>query len=260
RMLRKEKAELTITLQDNPRLALLAALSGASKRVGFARHWSRKLFYTHPVLPRDKQHRIDYYLDITDQLPEVNNIINEGLEIYIPQNIKNWAEEFLKENDLGKNKIIGFVVGAGWASKEWPESYFLRLGKLILKQDIPLIIFGGKKERKKAERLSGQMGKQVINVAGKTDIMQLAALMSWCELVVAGDTGPMHVAVAAGTRVVSLFGPTEPWRYRPYGNKHEVIYLNQECQPCHEKECKKEKNCLKELSVNRVFERIQRYI
>ncbi|SDC08716.1 heptosyltransferase-3 [Candidatus Frackibacter sp. WG12] len=260
--LRAVNADLTITLQDNPRLALLAKLSGAPRRIGFARHWSRKFFYTDPVYPNDKQHRVNYYLDIARALPEVKDIYDEGLEMYVNEREKEEIKDFLAKLGVESNdRVIGLNIGGNWPTKRWPREKFAQLGDALVQQGYKVIILGGPGDVEDAELIRQKMKEEVLIAAGKTTLLQLAALEAELDVVISGDTGPMHMAVAMGAKVVALFGPTETWRYRPYGDEHQVITLDLDCQPCHEKECsEREWECMKELDVGEVLENVEEMV
>ena len=84
------------------------------------------------------------------------------------------------------------------------------------------------------------------------DLLNLAALLKQCHLVISNDTGPMHIAAAVGTPVVAIFGPTAPWRTGPYSKKSSIITANLDCSPCFKKKCK-HSSCMNGISVDHVF-------
>ncbi len=254
--LRKIKPGITITLQDNPRLALLAFFSGAPQRIGFARHWSRKMFYTKPVIPKDDQHRVNYYLDIVNMLPKIKFIKNNGLEMYYSTKESQWCKKlFLYNNIESTDDLIGLNVGASWDSKHWPVNKFIKLGNELLNCGFKVIITGGPEDCEKAKNVEKNLEGKVLNITGKTNLLQLAALIEKLDFLVSSDTGPLHIAVAMGTKTIALFGPTEVWRYSPYGKSHNVIKTNYKCQPCHRKKCliQNKAKCMAEIEVSRVL-------
>jgi len=76
------------------------------------------------------------------------------------------------------------------------------------------------------------------------------------DLFITTDTGPMHLAAAAGCKVVALFGPTAPWRTGPYGPGNVVVRAGIDCSPCYRRECDIGMRCMKEISVDDVLEKI----
>ena len=98
-------------------------------------------------------------------------------------------------------------------------------------------------------------GEDILDLAGRTNLRELAALLSLSPVVVCTDTGVMHLASAMGARVAALFGPTAPWRTGPYGSGHRVLRLGLECSPCFRRQCP-EPRCLTELEPGKVIEAV----
>jgi ADP-heptose:LPS heptosyltransferase len=120
--------------------------------------------------------------------------------------------------------IIGFQPGASTAERRWPPDCFIRLGQqLVANHGAVILVFGTKDEEALAAKIvEGIAGS--INLAGKTNIPQLAALLSRCRILVTNDTGTMHLAAATGTRVVALFESSAYLRETgPYGSGHWIL-------------------------------------
>jgi ADP-heptose:LPS heptosyltransferase len=97
----------------------------------------------------------------------------------------------------------------------------------------------------------------VIDMRGKTNLKQLAALLQEVDLLVTNDSGPMHIAAALGTPVVAIFGPTNPKRTGPYGEIHRVIRGSAKCSPCFKKRCIMPSHlCMDTISVEMVSEEV----
>ena len=96
-----------------------------------------------------------------------------------------------------------------------------------------------------------QSDAPLLNLAGRTSLPELAAVLRRARLAVTTDTGAMHLAAALGTPVVALFGPTAPWRTGPFGSGHQVVRLGLECSPCFKRRCPAPR-CLTELSPEMV--------
>jgi ADP-heptose:LPS heptosyltransferase len=92
----------------------------------------------------------------------------------------------------------------------------------------------------------------VVNMAGKTTLRQLVALLRGAELVVANDSGPMHIAAALGRPLVTMFGPTNPVRTGPYGREETVVRLDVPCSPCYSRTCSHQ-SCLKLMGPGSVL-------
>ena len=99
-----------------------------------------------------------------------------------------------------------------------------------------------------------------IDLTGKTTLKQLAHIIKNSKSVVAGDTGPMHLAAALQTPVVALFGPTDPERNGPYGTGHSVLTVSHPCQGCWQRQCREGRSCLADIAVNDVFQALMKSI
>ena len=254
--LRTINADIVLTLQDNPRLALLTYFSKAPKRIGFVDNYLRKLFYTDPIRPNKEKHRVEYYLDLARVMKNIKDIKNNGLKLNITDKEKKWAKWILNKHNVNlKKKIIGLHIGGTWETKRWPVEKFAKLGEKLIEYGFEVIILGGPQDVEDSIKIEKYMKKKVINFAGKTTLLQLTGLLDYFNLFISGDTGPLHMAVARNTKSLAIFGPSEVWRYRPYGEKHEVIKMNLKCQPCHEKKCPFNWECMNNLKVEDVFKK-----
>jgi len=252
--IREVNADLVLTLQDNPRLALLSYLSKAPHRIGLVDNKFRKLFYTTTIKPDNNKHRVDYYLDIAKSMNNIKTIKNNGLKLNITDKEIKWARSILSKNNINlKKKLIGLHIGGTWRTKRWPVKKFAKLADMLIKEGLEVIILGGPGDVEDSLRVENYMKKNTINLAGKTDLLKLTGLLDNLNLFISGDTGPLHMAVARNTKSLAIFGPTEVWRYRPYGKKHEVVKLDLDCQPCHKKICPYNWECMKNIEVEDVF-------
>jgi len=123
--------------------------------------------------------------------------------------------------------------------RRWPTERFAELlVHLTAQLPVNVVVIGSAAERGRAEaviRLAG-LEQRVVNLAGKSHIGELVALLAHAEVVVSNDSGPMHIAAAVGTSVVALFGPETPVLYGPLcaspSQRHAVHYLGLRCSPC----------------------------
>jgi ADP-heptose:LPS heptosyltransferase len=117
-----------------------------------------------------------------------------------------------------------------------------------------VIVGGAPEEVTGIEKL---MKNRALTVTGVTDPLKLAALLKRLDLLVSNDTGPMHLAAAVDTAVVTLFGPTNPDRTGPYGEKHTVIRAAVNCSPCYRRRCDRDELCMSTISVEKVKEAVE---
>lgn len=155
------------------------------------------------------------------------------------------AEELVPQlvagNKLSLRPLIGIVpgVGAFRPHRAWIPDGWTYLIRHIMQMDthIPVLI-GGSDDFETAQRIAAEFGDKVLNLCGQLKLDETAAILKCCDVVLSGDTGPAHIAVAVGTPVIGLYGPTYPARSGPYGYFNLVIDQSSSCQCIGERFCK----------------------
>jgi heptosyltransferase-2 len=177
-------------------------------------------------------------------------------------NQERWAKTFLLHNRLHGKLLIGFNPGATYGeAKCWPAERFATLGRRLTKEyGASILIFGSSrpKEKELNVAIAQGIGAGCLNVSGQTSLLQLAALLRHCKLLVTNDTGTMHVAAAVGTRVVAIFGPTDPRATSPLGDGHVVLREEVSCSPCLKRVCPEDHRCMELISVTDVLKAVQK--
>ena len=169
----------------------------------------------------------------------------------------NHINGFLKQESISNNElVIGINPGAFYGSaKRWLHERFAQLANMLNEKHKARVIFlGGPKELGMKELLSQDLNFSPVWAIGKFSLIQTAALIKRCNLVVSNDSGLMHLSAAVSTPVVALFGPTDPSYVGPQ-NKRSIIVREEsmECVPCYLQSCE-HKNCMQNLSVEKVFQ------
>jgi ADP-heptose:LPS heptosyltransferase len=133
-----------------------------------------------------------------------------------------------------RRPLVGIHAGGGRPSKQWHLDRFGAVGREIsATRNATIVLTGGPDDRTLVESVERMMtGATVINAAGATDLVDLAALLGALDVLVTGDTGPMHLAAAVGTPVVALFGPSDPARYGPRASRERILHGDVACRPC----------------------------
>lgn len=255
------KFDLAVDMQGLFRSGLIAFLSGASVRVGFrnAREMA-SLFYTNKVDAPLNIHAVDRNLKLAASLGCETRDIKFPLSLN--QEAKQEVSEFIQKNKLDtKQPLITFVPGGRWEKKRWPALSFSSLGDLLSqKLNAGIIIAGSREEEGLVRKIRGAMKTQSTGATGFS-LGSLKALLSRSDLVVTNDSGPMHIAVALGTPVVALFGPTDPQRTGPYTKNNLVIQEKMNCMPCFRKVCSQNSfECMESISVLKVFEGVEQML
>lgn len=256
RRLRAERFDLVVDLQGLFRSALLARLTGAPERVGFAN--ARELgwmFYTRRVrVAAPDRHAVDRYLLVAKELGlEIERPVR--FNVHIPEAARAFAAEWF-EAHAGGRRVVAMLPGSQWPTKRWPSEHFAALADRLAREAGSLVLFlGGPGEEALAERIRGRMMTPAESLAGRTTIPRLAAVLERAAAVVANDSGPMHLAVALERPVVALFGPTSPERTGPYGGRAKVLRTARPCAPCFEPECENPE-CMRDIGVDAVLKAI----
>jgi lipopolysaccharide heptosyltransferase I len=165
--------------------------------------------------------------------------------------------------DINVNFTV-LIPGTTWSSKTWPESSWLELAKMLAtKIRSPIALVGGTSEKSTNSNIYRKFqaecpGAPIVDLTGKTTLLDLVALFNLCDLAIGGDTGPLHLAAATEhPKVVGIFGSTPKRRNGPYGRKCHTIALDLDCQPCYSKVCPLGTiACLKDLHPERVYSEI----
>ncbi|MBW8017332.1 MAG: glycosyltransferase family 9 protein [Planctomycetes bacterium] len=219
--------DIVIDLQGLFRTALFAWITRCPKRFGIkgARECA-SMFYTHKV-PLDENcvHQIDVHNKIITATGVTEIVMQYNLTI--DEQTESSARQLLAENSVGDKKYAILVTGAAHANKCWPAEKFAELaGKLHDRFDLSVIAVGTKMDKPVVEKLKSLAKTNIIDLTAKTDIKVLAALMSKASIVITNDTGPGHIAVAAGAPVVMIFGPTNPLRVGPYRKPQFIVAVD----------------------------------
>ena len=214
------KFDYCIDFTRNDRSALLVLLSRAKKRIVSFRIKVRSKFRTRfynefvPHRMRD-MHTIDYHLALLQPLGISNAAPAVNLEL--PKSAKATADELLNKQHVGRPFIV-FHPGSARPEKFWDaERWAEVINHAANTHNVDLVLTGGASplEQVHIRDIKAKVQAQVIDLSGKTDLLTLAALIAKARLLITVDSAPMHLASATKTPQVVLFGPTNPFHWRP---------------------------------------------
>ncbi len=246
--------------------AVITALAGIPERIGYDRD-GRGFLLTGAVPldgPTRDLHHIDYYLNLLSRagLPAAKS----------PPWIYLQLEERLKARDLVgqlRRPLVAINPGATYgSSKRWHPRRFAEVAMKVI-DDLKgsVLILGGPSEAPIADEICNVLNislsresnsKHVLSVAGKTDLRQLAALISESDVLLTNDSGPMHIGYAVGTPLVAVFGSTSADHTGPVGERDLVLKKDVECSPCYERTCKRgDLKCMDLITSDEVFESVK---
>ncbi|MGZ3682008.1 MAG: glycosyltransferase family 9 protein, partial [Ktedonobacterales bacterium] len=150
---------------------------------------------------------------------------------------------------------VGMHAGARTPSRRWPVEHFATLADEITRRcDAHIVLTGGPGEEQTVSAVADCMRTPPLNLAGKTSLGGLAALIARLDLFISNDTGPAHLAEAVGTPSITLFGPADPRRWAPLNApRHPIIRVPVACSPCSFWECPIDHRCLRRITPNMVL-------
>ena len=228
--LRSEQYDYIIDLQGLLKSAVVATLAKGKTRIGPSFHREGAgFFYSGIAGKRDKnRHAVEENLDVVRYL---------NLKLIEPQ----FPVNFPKVNVSGKQPRVAILPESRWFAKNWPaESFAEVIKRLQASRNMSLYIVGSSRNTETCSLIESMLPEKITKMAGKTSMTELGGFLSQMDLLIANDSGPVHMAVAVGTPTLTIFGPTDPVRTGPYGNKkHRVIKTTLSCQPCFSRTCSK---------------------
>lgn len=211
---------------------------------------------------RDRRHVAERYFDAARDLDVRPD--DGSLEFFIRRAAIDGAKRFLADQRLGLERtLVAVVPGAQHATKQWPLRSWQHLVMRLTTTGFDVVVLGGPAEQRLGEDVAAAGAERAASAAGRFDIGGTAALIKHARCVVAGDTGPMHLATAVGAPVVALYGPTvEAFGFFPYHARATVLERDLDCRPCSAiggAHCPlKHHHCLSLITPDEVLEAIRR--
>ena len=264
RQLRNQKFDIVFDFHGLLKSGLISYFSGAPKRVGFDRPWSKEwncLFSNVRVkLPKEKIKKMNRFeqnfallrgigLDVKD--------VKTGLSI--PSGDREVVESFFKNLAAPvKRPLIAIHPGTSQKTryKRWMLDRYAQLSDRLVRELGATVLFSwGPDELDWVKAIQKEMKEPSILGPQTGSLTQLGEVFRHCDLYVGGDTGPMHVASMMGIPVVAIFGPTYPEVNAPFG-RHRMVRRDVECNPCRNRSCE-ELTCLKAVTVDDVFQAVK---
>jgi predicted lipopolysaccharide heptosyltransferase III len=268
RAIHRERFDLVFDLRLDDRGAFMAFLSGAPVRVAITCQdvlWRNRLF-THIAIPPVPKKRIfgaaeqslrlvrEFGIDTKDTTPK----------LWVSEKVKRQAKKLLDVyNIVTFRRWITLNPFSRWSYKEWNyENWVLILDWLWEEYGIPTVIVGASEEREKAIIIADKGKGRIFNLAGKTLLDELAAVLRLSSLHIGVDSAAPHIAAAMGTPTITVYGPSD-WRdWAPRGEMHNVVTPDRDCVPCHQKGCEGSgtSKCFETLTIDKVKQAIRLFI
>ncbi|HXG47138.1 MAG TPA: lipopolysaccharide heptosyltransferase II [Methylomirabilota bacterium] len=247
-----------IDLQSLARSGIVAWLANGDFTVGLddAREGARCFYDVAVRRPTWDTHAVDWYLQV---LP-VLGIPNHGAFDWLPVRKPQAAAVREKWAPAGRRLIV-LQPGARWWNKRWPLEHFVQLVRRLAAEhaDLDFAVLGGMADRSLGEAIRAACPERCLDLTGRTSLLEMVEWIRAGTVMVANDTGPMHVAAAVGVPVVGLFGPTEPRRTGAYGQRDGILQTHLPCVPCMKESCSRALplECLRSISPEAVLSRLR---
>lgn len=268
RRLRSRRYDIAVSVFGNW-AAMLAVASGAQRRVGFGRE-SYPGFMTDSVpgghwRSGERLHEVDYCLKLAQAAGAAVSDEDRIPRLYVSQKAVSELKTLLDNLGIRQDRplIACHVASNNGQSKRWPILYWARLlDRLIGKWEAQVVLTGAPGDLPLVDRITGRMQRTACNLAGKTSLPQLAALLQRADVVISGDSGPMHIADALNTPLIAIHGPTDPAQFGPVSPAATVLKSGIWCSPCYNMkdpaDCRYyTTQCMKNITPTRVFEVVE---
>ncbi len=187
---------------------------------------------------------------------------NSSPKLYVTAEEKQVAKDLLGNYGIStENILIGINPGAAFGSaKCWlPERFRELTLRLLQNSSVRIVYFGDPAGASLVHDICSGMPEKVIDLAGKTSIRELMALIQQCQVFLTNDSGPMHIAAALGTPLLALFGSTSDVQTSPY-QTGTWIHKHVPCSPCYQRTCPIDFRCMKEITVDEVYNALDKMI
>ncbi|MFO0972783.1 MAG: lipopolysaccharide heptosyltransferase II [Phycisphaerae bacterium] len=257
RDLRRRRFDLVVDLQGLIRSGLLALFSGAAVRIGFraAREFGW-IGYTHRVRPPvGARHAVDRNAALIAELGAAPTAAD--LALSPSEAARAAAGDLLADAGVAPDEpFVALAPATRWETKNWPAERFAALAREVhARLGLRSVLIGSPDERPILDAVHRGAGDAAVDLAGRTPLTTLPAVIERARLVVCGDSLPMHLAAALARPLVAIFGPTNPDWTGPYGRLRDVLRDDVPCSPCRFqrlRDCPAQHVCMSGIDVERV--------
>lgn len=261
RELRDTYYDMILDFQALLKSGILIALTRGKRKIGFGpgmEHMEHSTVFLNERIPAVSMevHALTRNLMLLDAI----GIPHEKIEYHIPIFRDNYtaARELLARHGLTPDRpLVAINPVAKWDTKLWDFKRFAELADLLNQRLGARVFFtGSHDDHGTIESIILNMHTPAVNLSGQTTLKVLGALYQLSKVLVSTDTGPMHLSAAVETPVVSLFGPTAPWRTGPFGPQHQVVRAHMNCSPCFKRHCQS-MDCMDRIDVKAVYNAVE---
>ncbi|HET7710430.1 MAG TPA: lipopolysaccharide heptosyltransferase II [Thermoanaerobaculia bacterium] len=250
--LRSYNFRRAIILPNSFRAAMIPFAAGIEERWGYSTD-CRGLFLSHRVKREARGHQLDDYRALLNAM-NAPRVVDELPTLAIPAPIRERARRELQRIGVDLERpLFGIHPGGLYGrAKHWGDDRYCQLSQRLRADGCEVIVLTSPGERLQAQAISASCGNLPM-IGEEGDVLQLAAAISHCSVVITNDSGPLHLAAALAVPTVSVFGPTDPGRTVIPGASR-VVRKSLGCQPCYARECPlRHHRCMSDISVDDVY-------
>ena len=259
--LRRAEADAAVLLPNSTQTALMARRAGIPERWGYRGNLRGWLLTRAVPRPRGQVHQADVYRRLTAALGFANGERVPQLAV-LPDIVEAARAMLTAAGWTPGTGLLGLAPGAAYGgAKRWPPERFAAVAaELSRSHGLVPVLLGAEADRPAACAIEAELGRigdagvalRVINLAGQTDMLQLAGVLALCAAFVSNDSGAMHLAAAVGVPVVALFGPTDERVTAPVARRARVLTADAWCRPCLLRECPLDHRCMNGIDAGTV--------
>jgi heptosyltransferase III len=258
--LRSRRYDLIVHLSGNPRgpwlKRLLRIRYGIAPKINGRSRAAWKSF-THFFPLADRRHMVERNLDALRRVGIIPAFEERRLILEPGEAAEETVQTLMRDHGLKPKGFVQFHGGSRWMFKTWPSDKIATLLNRLVEGGYVIALTGAPddQEMMMVKQVLSLLEVNIVNLAGRLTLKQLAALSAQAALFVGVDSAPMHIAAAVGTPVVALFGPSSEITWGPWMVEHRVVTSNHACRPCGYDGCGggKLSECLTTLPVERVL-------
>ncbi|HEU64116.1 MAG: ADP-heptose--LPS heptosyltransferase 2 [Candidatus Anoxychlamydiales bacterium] len=251
------KYDLGILLTNSFSSAWLFYQGEVKNIIGFRKDFRSLMLNKALSYPKEQIHQVEKYKQLLKPLDIERSITKP--KIYVDKKeIENAKELLYQRGYKDDQRLIGINPVAKYGmAKCWPIERYKEVAKRLCSNEKNFIVFlGDFDSRDVIKNICLDMPDRVINLAGKTTLRELVALISQLDLFLTNDSGPMHIAAGFDIDQIALFGSTSDVLTGPYSEKAIVINKKVECSPCYKRVCPIDFRCMLKISVDEVFDKM----
>ena len=258
RRLKEHRFDTAVILHSTNRVILVSWLAGIRRRIGYARRLGPLLTQKIPYIKKEgDRHELEYNL----QLLRLVGVEARERDLFVPttQAQERKVADFLKQQRIeGTAPLVVLHPGASCSSKRWAPNHFAAVGdELIGRHGARVVVVSGPGEESQGRAVISRMKSRAVAALGSLSLGETACLLKKARCLISNDSGPVHLACAVGTPVVSIFGRwgggLSPKRWGPTGSRSASLHHDVGCRPCLAHRCTIGYVCLEAVTEDEVL-------